>query len=63
MATRVGAIDPVCGMDVDPVTAITVEYGGTRYYFCEAVCAEVFREEPQRWVEPEAGQPPLVIKE
>ena len=56
MATRVSAIDPVCGMDVDPATAMTVEYDGTRYFFCEVVCAETFREEPQRWVEPEAGR-------
>lgn len=42
--------DPVCGMHVDPETALTVEYDGHVYYFCESVCADIFRDEPDRWV-------------
>lgn len=50
------ALDPVCGMTVDPAEAIEVVYGGTAYYFCESACAEVFRDDPLRWVE-EGGEP------
>lgn len=53
MATKPRAIDPVCGMDVDPEAAPAVEYRGTRYLFCETACAETFREEPERWARPE----------
>lgn len=42
--------DPVCGMQVDPEAAVTVEYGGRTYYFCESVCADTFRDEPVRWI-------------
>lgn len=46
--------DPVCGMRVDPETAVTVEHGGETYYFCEPVCADTFRDDPDRWI----PQPP-----
>jgi P-type Cu+ transporter len=37
------AIDPVCGMRVDPTTAApTREHAGTTYYFCSAWCARKF---------------------
>lgn len=42
--------DPVCGMQVDPKTAIAVEYSGRVYYFCDPACADTFRDEPGRWV-------------
>ena len=42
--------DPVCGMQVDPATAVTVDFGGRTYYFCERACAETFRDEPERWL-------------
>ena len=42
--------DPVCGMEVDPATAVAVEYGGRVYYFCEAACADTFRDDPDRWI-------------
>lgn len=51
MEPRAHVIDPVCGMGVDPDDAIQVTHAGTAYYFCEAVCAEIFRDEPERWVE------------
>lgn len=56
MATTTRAIDPVCDMEVDPATAIAVDYSRTRYYFCESVCAETFNEEPERWARPEVGR-------
>lgn len=48
--TPTTTIDPVCGMQVDPASAIAVEYAGDVYYFCEAVCADTFLDEPTRWV-------------
>lgn len=38
--------DPVCGMQVDPETAVAVQHGGRVYYFCESACAETFRTGP-----------------
>ncbi len=58
MASKTHTIDPVCGMEVDPGTAISVEYAGARYHFCETACAETFREEPPRWVRPEVRREP-----
>ena len=43
-------IDPVCGMQVDPSTAVAVEYAGETYYFCESACADTFRDDPDRWI-------------
>jgi YHS domain-containing protein len=42
-------IDPVCSMFVDPDGAITEEYEGQTYYFCEPVCQDTFNDEPERW--------------
>ena len=44
------ASDPVCGMQVDPETAVAVEYGGHVYSFCESACADTFRDDPDRWI-------------
>lgn len=41
--------DPVCGMQIDPATAIAVEYAGHVYYFCDPACADTFRDDPVRW--------------
>ena len=43
--------DPVCGMAVDPSTAIQIDVDGGSYYFCEEACAETFKEDPQRWTQ------------
>lgn len=50
MASKTTVIDPVCGMEVDPATAVSVEFGGVVYYFCERACADTFREDPGRWL-------------
>jgi Cu+-exporting ATPase len=44
------AIDPVCGMTVDPANAASVEYAGTRFYFCCQGCATKFRAEPAKYL-------------
>jgi Cu+-exporting ATPase len=47
------AIDPVCGMEVDPATAAgTSAYQGTTYYFCSVGCKRQFDKNPQVFVEP-----------
>jgi Cu+-exporting ATPase len=49
------AVDPVCGMTVDPATApASVVHDGRTYYFCNPGCARRFQAEPQRYL---AGAP------
>lgn len=43
--------DPVCGMSVSPVTAVTsTEYEGTTYHFCSEDCYRTFSEDPAQYV-------------
>lgn len=45
------AVDPVCGMSVDPSTAAaSVEYEGNTYYFCSQQCADTFNSEPTKYI-------------
>ena len=45
------AIDPVCGMTVDPVRAAgRVEHEGTTYYFCSTGCAAKFSADPKTYL-------------
>jgi Cu+-exporting ATPase len=46
------AIDPVCGMTVDPATARggSFAHRGTSYYFCSAGCREKFAGDPDGWL-------------
>ena len=50
------ALDPVCGMTVDPDAArrngLEVEHGGRRYQFCGRGCMLDFREDPQTYLAP-----------
>jgi len=42
--------DPVCGMDVDPNSAVaSEEHEGKKYYFCSAACHEKFKADPKRY--------------
>ena len=43
-------VDPVCGMTVEPETAIVVVHVGASYYFCATACAETFSDRPDRWI-------------
>src|ERR1044071_905137 len=48
-----GAIDPVCGMTVDPATAkFTTGHGGKTYYFCCAGCLAKFQADPGKYLHP-----------
>lgn len=43
------AVDPVCGMKVNPATAkFSHEHEGTTYYFCCSGCREKFKAAPER---------------
>lgn len=43
--------DPVCGMDVDPVTAEhTSEHQGQTYFFCSLMCKRAFEDQPQHYL-------------
>ena len=48
------AIDPICGMTVDPATAAgSHEHRGQRYYFCGLSCLERFKADPDRALQPQ----------
>jgi Cu+-exporting ATPase len=45
--------DPVCGMAVDPSTAVgSLTRGGTTYHFCSLHCLEKFQTDPERYTAP-----------
>jgi Cu+-exporting ATPase len=47
------AIDPVCGMTVDPATAAgSFTHAGQTYYFCNPHCLDRFRADPSRYLTP-----------
>lgn len=51
------AIDPVCGMTVDPHTAIhRTEHAGHPYYFCSGRCREKFIADPDKYLDPKTVQ-------
>jgi Cu+-exporting ATPase len=53
------AIDPVCGMSVDPATAKNrLIYQGHEYFFCGARCRERFNADPESFLKPKAPEPP-----
>ncbi|MGH7146526.1 MAG: heavy metal translocating P-type ATPase [Nitrospiraceae bacterium] len=48
------AIDPICGMTVDPATAAgSHDHQGQRYYFCGLSCLERFKADPERALQPQ----------
>ena len=53
MGTDLQALDPVCGMTVDPQKARgVVEHKGKSYYFCSPRCVERFQAEPEKYLAP-----------
>ncbi len=56
----VGALDPVCGMTVDPQKAAgSVGYQGQTYYFCSTGCAAKFQVDPEKYLGPSAAAEPM----
>jgi xanthine dehydrogenase accessory factor len=49
------AIDPVCGMTVDPADSASVTHDGTTYYFCCHGCADSFRTDPDEYLTTDEG--------
>src|SRR5438132_4969814 len=53
------AVDPVCGMTVDPATArASLVHDGQTYYFCCPSCRDRFQADPQHYLQ--ASMPPSV---
>jgi len=53
------AIDPVCGMKVNPATAEhRFSYKGEEYLFCSGRCRERFEAEPEKFLKPREPEPP-----
>src|SRR5437764_3057446 len=45
--------DPVCGMDIEEQDAVgSLEYQGSRYYFCSQSCLQRFQQDPERYLHP-----------
>jgi Cu+-exporting ATPase len=45
------AVDPVCGMTVEPATAADrFEHGGVAYWFCASGCRRRFESDPSRYL-------------
>jgi YHS domain-containing protein len=46
--------DPVCGMDVDTETSdLKLEHDGQTYWFCGRGCLLDFRDDPEKYLDPE----------
>ena len=45
--TQITAIDPVCGMAVDPNKSRSIEYEGNSVFFCSESCFKKFEADPQ----------------
>jgi Cu+-exporting ATPase len=46
------AVDPVCGMTVDPSHSECLEYQGHTYYFCSEHCLKAFKKNSAKYLEP-----------
>ena len=56
--TAAKVIDPVCGMQVDPLaTAHHAVHADTEYHFCSARCRERFIADPSKYLSPSAATP------
>jgi YHS domain-containing protein len=57
MTNQTSAIDPVCGMTVDPTQAsaadLSVEHEGQMYYFCGKGCKLEFSDDPAKYLSPD----------
>ena len=62
VATGAAAIDPVCGMTVQPATAAgSYEYQGKTYHFCTTSCLSKFRIDPIHYLTPPEQRAPRVM--
>src|SRR4030042_2508290 len=57
------AKDPVCGMDVKKSEAkAAFDYKGTTYYFCPVGCKDKSAQDPEKYLQKEAGKTEKVEK-
>ncbi len=55
-STLIMALDPVCGMTVDPAKAAGhFEHKGTTYHFCSQRCLHAFSADPEKYLSPKGG--------
>ncbi len=60
-ATAAQVADPVCGMKVDPKSAVGSHgHNGTTYYFCSKHCLEQFKVDPAKYVHPSPASTAVV---
>jgi Cu+-exporting ATPase len=51
---KLGVLDPVCGMTVNPDSAAgSFEYQGKTYYFCSTHCLHRFLQDPESFLNPQ----------
>ncbi len=50
-------IDPVCGMQVNPATALHFDHQGTEYFFCSPGCRDKFKATPAKYLKPGVAEP------
>jgi len=52
------AVDPVCGMKVDPQSSdIMSTYGKNDYYFCANACRKAFDDNPEKYLKDISEKP------
>ncbi|MPZ43658.1 MAG: heavy metal translocating P-type ATPase [Betaproteobacteria bacterium] len=57
-ASDTTAVDPVCGMRVDPSSAAgSAAYQGVDYYFCSTHCLARFKASPEQYLHPQPARP------
>jgi Cu+-exporting ATPase len=56
-AVQSEAVDPVCGMDVPPDSALRAEYRGRTYRFCSQRCRDRFVQSPESFVSGQSEAP------
>jgi len=49
------AVDPVCGMGVDPTICASLEHDGRRWFFCSEGCRDAFQADPAGFAAPAAA--------
>ena len=51
------AVDPVCGMTVDPENAkLFSTHRGCKYYFCASGCLKSFEDDPEKYLKPKPAK-------
>ena len=52
------AVDPVCGVTVQPAAAKSTVHAGQVYYFCSQACRDKFEATPATYLKPAVGVVP-----